>query len=71
MRPSLSELRLDCEKAADTIAKSHAEAWAGWIEYILQCLDRDAANAGRSNSYVRGLETLRNDITGRIQTGKW
>ena len=71
MSSSISELRLDCEKAADTIAKSHVEAWAGWIEYILQCLDRDAANTGRSNSYVRGLETLRNDIAVRIQTGKW
>ena len=71
MSVSIAELRLDCEQAADTIAKSHAEAWAGWIEYILQELDAEAARTERSISYVHGLEMLRNDITVRIQTGKW
>ena len=47
------------------------EDWAGWITYLLEALQEQAERDFKRTKYETMLETLRDDLTVRMDGGKW
>jgi hypothetical protein len=67
MRMKQSEIQTQLEQVANSIATLPPAQWPGWIVYLLETLDGKASNA----EYQAALEAIRNDITTRLNEGRW
>lgn len=52
-------------------AESSPEDWASWITYLLESLQEQAEKDIKSTDYETMLVTLRDDLTIRIDGGRW
>ena len=62
-----SEIQIQLEQVASSIATLPPAQWPGWIVYLLEALDGKASNT----EYQATLETIRSGITTRLNEGRW
>jgi hypothetical protein len=64
---SASDVERALDAAADAVATAPPEQWAGWVRYFLEALEAQAD----IQQYRTALEDVREDVTIRIERGRW
>jgi hypothetical protein len=56
------------DSAAEALTMSDGAKWSAWLHYFLQALEY---KSGHSQDYQACLERLHEDITARLEQGRW
>jgi hypothetical protein len=64
---SPADIQQALETAADLVATTPPQQWAGWVRYFLEELEALA----EIQKYRIVLEDVREDVTIRIERGRW
>lgn len=64
---SLTNVQDALDAAADAVATAPPEQWAGWVCYFLEALEALAD----IKEYRAVLEDVREDVTIRLERGRW
>jgi hypothetical protein len=64
----LRTVRQSLDFVARLLARRPASTWAFWISYLLRSLEGGRTDDGEYQAF---LESLRDSITQRLETGRW
>ena len=64
---SLHDIQDALETAAGVVAAAPADQWAGWVRYFFEVLESQS----EIPDYRAMLEDLREDVTIRLEVGRW
>jgi hypothetical protein len=64
---SYEEIQEALDEAAQVMAAAPPEQWPGWMRYFLEALEAQADVP----AYRAMIEALREDLTIRLEVGRW
>jgi hypothetical protein len=61
------DVSVSLDQVADRMAEHPPHQWAGWIIHLLKALEGRAGD----DEYRATLKTIRDSLTGRLESGQW
>jgi hypothetical protein len=66
-----TEVRAALDRAVYVLAELPPERWDEWLVLLLKELDENARASGHRDVYAGMLDSIRRDITSRLDLGRW